>query len=112
MAAGATASYASAGDSKGKRIQIPANLANLREPGSTGYVPKTALVTIPAALQNLREPGSTGYVPTHVTIPAWLENFQEPGSTGYVPDDAHRDPGVAQELPASRAPRGSSRRRR
>ncbi len=41
VAVGATASYASAGDSKGKRIEIPANLANLREPGSTGYVPKT-----------------------------------------------------------------------
>ncbi len=39
VAVGATASYASAGDSKGKRIEIPANLANLREPGSTGYVP-------------------------------------------------------------------------
>ena len=73
------ASYASAGDSKGKRIEIPANLANLREPGSTGYVPKTTLVTIPAGLQNLREPGSTGYVPTQVTIPAWLENFQRAG---------------------------------
>jgi len=85
VAVGATASYASAGDSKGKRIEIPANLANLREPGSTGYVPKTALVMIPAALQNLREPGSTGYIPRQVTIPASLRNFQEPGSTGFVP---------------------------
>ena len=53
VAVGATASYASAGDSKGKRIEIPANLANLREPGSTGYVPKTTQVMIPAAA---REP--------------------------------------------------------
>ena len=32
-------SYASADSSKG--VQIPANLANFREPGSTGYVPMT-----------------------------------------------------------------------
>ena len=84
VAVGATASYASAGDSKGKRIEIPANLANLREPGSTGYVPTQ--VTIPAWLENFQEPGSTGYVPTtHIVIPASLRNFQEPGSTGFVP---------------------------
>ena len=52
VAVGATASYASAGDSKGKRIEIPANLANLREPGSTGYVPTQ--VTIPAGSRTSR----------------------------------------------------------
>ena len=77
------ASYASADSSKG--IQIPANLANFREPGSTGYVPMTQVT--PAWLKNFREPGSTGYVPetTHVVIPARLKNFREPGSTGFVP---------------------------
>ena len=65
---------------EGQADRDPGEPGQLREPGSTGYVPKTALVTIPAAFQNLREPGSTGYVPT----------------TRY-------DPGVARELPASRA---------
>ena len=38
----------SAGPSKGTRITIPPSLANIREPGSTGYVPRTTLVTITA----------------------------------------------------------------
>jgi hypothetical protein len=84
VAAAALVPYASADSSKG--IQIPANLANFREPGSTGYVPKTTQIVIPAWLENLQEPGSTGYVPTtHVVIPASLRNFREPGSTGFVP---------------------------
>ena len=84
-------------------VKIPANLANFREPGSTGYVP----MTTQAWLENFRKASSTGYVPmmtqawlenfrkasptgevpetTHVVIPAWLENFREPGSTGFVP---------------------------
>jgi hypothetical protein len=82
VAAGGVSS-ASADSSKG--IQIPPNLANFQEPGSTGYVPMTPIT--PAWLKNFREPGSTGYVPetTHVVIPANLANFQEPGSTGFVP---------------------------
>jgi hypothetical protein len=83
VAAAATASYASAGDSKGQRIEIPANLAHLQEPGSTGYVPTQ--VTVPAWLENLQEPGSTGYVPTQISIPANLANFREPGSMGWDP---------------------------
>ena len=56
--------------SKGKRIQIPANLANFREPGSTGYVPKTARQIPRAGLDRLCPET------TQVTIPAWLENFR------------------------------------
>lgn len=110
--AAAGAPYAAADSSKG--VQIPANLANFREPGSTGYVPKTAQIVIPAALVNLREPGSTGYVPetAQVAIPAWLENLQEPGSTGYVPQTTHvaipaslqnlREPGSTGWVPAAK----------
>ena len=43
----AVAPGASAGPSKGSRVQIPPSLANFQEPGSTGYVPKTTPVTIP-----------------------------------------------------------------
>jgi hypothetical protein len=73
----------------GTRIQIPPSLANFREPGSTGYVPKATQVA-PAWLESLHEPGSTGYVPktTRVAIPSRLENFREPGSTGFVPTPA------------------------
>jgi hypothetical protein len=59
----ATASYASAGPSKSTRVQIPASLANFREPGSTGYVPNTTRVAIPSWLKNFHEPGSEGFVP-------------------------------------------------
>ena len=45
-------------------VQIPPNLANFHEPGSTGYVPKTTQVAIPSWLKNFHEPGSTGFVPT------------------------------------------------
>jgi len=38
----------SAGPPKGTRITIPPSLARLHEPGSTGYVPKTTLVTTTA----------------------------------------------------------------
>ena len=38
----------SAGPSKGTPVTIPPSLARLHEPGSTGYVPKTTLVTTTA----------------------------------------------------------------
>ena len=78
---------AHASPTKGAQVKIPASLAKLQEPGSTGYVPTTTRVTIPAALTKLREPGSTGYVATTtlVTIPDALTKLREPGSTGYVP---------------------------
>ncbi len=78
---------AAAALTKGAQVKVPASLAKLQEPGSTGYVPNTTRVTTPAVLTKLREPGSTGYVPstTRVTIPAALTKLREPGSTGYVP---------------------------
>ncbi len=39
---------ASAGPSKGTPVTIPTSLAHLREPGSTGYVPKTTQMTTAA----------------------------------------------------------------
>jgi hypothetical protein len=42
-----------AGPKAGKRIQVPASLTRMQEPGSTGYVPPTI---------TYREPGSTGYL--------------------------------------------------
>jgi hypothetical protein len=46
--AAVVAPAASAGPSKGTRITIPQSLARLHEPGSTGYLPKTTLVTTTA----------------------------------------------------------------
>jgi hypothetical protein len=61
--------FAMAKPTKGKRIQVPASLKRLQEPGSTGYLPPTI---------RYREPGSTGYLPPMI-------RYREPGSTGYLP---------------------------
>jgi hypothetical protein len=50
------------------RLTIPSRFANLREPGSTGYVPGATQVTIPSRFANFREPGSTGSVPAAASV--------------------------------------------
>jgi hypothetical protein len=74
----ATAPYASAAPPKGTRVGIPANLANFREPGSTGYVPKTTDIVTPPWLWlgNLRKPGSTVPAASVVTVSSPAGGFE------------------------------------
>jgi hypothetical protein len=75
-----------------KTILAAAVIAAVVIPGAAAGSSTGTRITIPPWLANVQEPGSTGWVPQQtVTIPSWLANFQEPGSTGWVPKRSTED---------------------